>query len=75
MKPFVSLAVLDKNGQTMDRKASRHTRRIFNFIQTNKFPDCVFELSVTYGKDFVNAGIYPSKQLLLHALRAFLEAR
>ena len=71
--PYIRLSVVQSNGRLVERIASRKSRRIFNFIQTSKYPHCTFEVSVTYSKQFTNIGSYITKERLIHALKSFLE--
>lgn len=72
-KPFINLKIVDKNGRTVKKVASRKTKRIFNLIKAEKNKDRVFSVSVNYGQGFKNKGEYRNKKELIHALRAFLE--
>ena len=49
MNPYIKLKIIDENGQTVRKIASRKSRRIFNFIKAEKTKDCVFWVKVNYG--------------------------
>ena len=72
-KPYISLLITNKSGETISKVRSRKTRRIFNFIQEANFQDCVLIACVNYGGGFKNKGKYQNKKELIYALRAFLE--
>lgn len=73
-RPYISLHIINNNGKTVNRIGSRKSRRIYHFIQRDKYLNCVFELSITYPiHGLTNAGTYKTKNKLLQALRAFLE--
>jgi hypothetical protein len=81
-KPLINLKILNNRGEIVDRVRTRKTRRIYHYLQANKFSDCTFNLLVKYGKyknnfgkiaSFDNEGDYKTKKELIHALKAFTE--
>jgi len=72
-KPYISLKIISKSGEMLHKIGSSKTKRIFHFIQREKFQDCEFEVCVTYQKDCQNAGTYKTKKDLVQTLRAFTE--
>jgi len=72
-KQLISLKVFNKDGCMVKHLASRKSKRIFNFIQREKFKDCTFNVFVNYGGGFKNDGKNYSKSYLIFALKAFLE--
>ena len=72
-KPFINLKIVDKNGKMVRKIASCKSKRVFQFIQRENFPDCVFSVCVSYGGGFKNEGEYQNKKELIYALRVFLE--
>jgi hypothetical protein len=73
MNPLITLKIINKSGQVMDKVASRKSKRVFSFIQRANIKDCVFSVCVNYGGGFKNEGDYDSKSYLIFALKAFLE--
>lgn len=73
VKPYISLKVINKAGRMVKHLGSSKSKRIFNFIQREKFKECVFKVCVNYGAGFKNEGEYNSKTDLVFALKAFLQ--
>jgi len=72
-KPYISLKIISKRGAVLHKIGSRKTRRVFHFIQANRFSNCLFCVKVNYGKGFTNEGEYKTKKDLLLTLRVFLK--
>lgn len=71
--PYISIKIIDKNGRTVRKVASRKSKRVWIFIKAEKFKDFVFEVCVNYGGGFKNEGENYSRSYLIFALKAFLE--
>lgn len=71
-KPLISLQIVNKDGQRVDMLTTRKIKRIYSFFKADKNKDCIYKLSVRYGKDFKNEGDYEKKDLIC-ALKAFME--
>ena len=71
--PLISLKTVDKKGEKVGMVVTRKIRRIYSFLQADKTKDCVYKLSVRYGKGFKNEGGYETKTDLIYALKAFTE--
>lgn len=72
-KPYISLKVFNKDGRMVKHLGSSKSKRIFNFIQREKFTECMFKVCVNYGAGFKNEGEYNSQADLIFALKAFLK--
>lgn len=72
-KPLISLKIVNRKGKKVEMVVSRKIKRIYSFLKAEKNRDCVFKLSVKYGKDCKNEGHYKNKQDLMWALKAFTE--
>lgn len=72
-KPLISLQIVNKDGQRVDMLTTRKIQRIYLFFKADKNKDCLYKLSVRYGKGFKNEGDYETKKDLTYALKAFME--
>lgn len=71
---FITLKVINEKGRMIRKVGSSKIRRVYCFLQANKFKDCVFNLSVRYGRpEEINEGLYKTKKDLILAIRAFTE--
>lgn len=70
--PSISIKVL-KNNYLVKQVRSRKTKRIYHFIQAEKYSNCLFRVNVDYGNRCTNSGDYLSKKDLILALKAFTE--
>jgi len=71
--PFISIKVTNRDGKTVETLGSRRTRRVFRFIQREKSPDELFEVSVTYSNGMTNATPPQSREKTIRTLQVFLE--
>jgi len=71
--PYICVKIFYKNGRTVRKIASRKSKRIFAYVQREKFKDFTFDVRVNYGAGFKNEGEHYSKSYLIFALKAFLE--
>lgn len=72
-KPLIRLKIVNKNGQKVRMVVTRKIRRIYSFLKADKNKECIYRLSVRYGKGFKNEGHYATKEDLIFALKTFLE--
>lgn len=73
-KPLISLKIVNKDGQKVNMLTTRKIKRIYSFFKADKNKDCLYKLSVRYGKGFSNEGDYETKKDLIYALKAFTES-
>lgn len=73
-KPLISLQIINKDGQRVGMLTTRKIKRVYSFFKADKNKDCLYKLSVRYGKGSKNEGDYENKRDLIYMLKAFTEA-
>lgn len=72
-KRFIRLKITENKTKRSSGIGSHKLRRIFRFIEANKFLNCRFYIYVKYPDGGENEGTYDNKEDMLFALSAFLE--
>lgn len=70
---YISVKIYSLNGDLIDRKGSHKSRRIYYFIQKDKYSNCLFELSVTYKDGLKNEANKKNQTDAVKTLKVFLE--
>jgi hypothetical protein len=71
---LISLKIVNKEGKKVRMVVTRKVRRIYSFLKADKYKNCLYKLSVRYGKDSKNEGVYETKNDLKDALQAFTDS-
>lgn len=71
--PQISIKIFSKNQQLVEILRSCKTKRIFKYIQKEKFSDCLFEVSIRYDRNFKNETPKQNLNKSMEALKIFLE--
>ncbi len=71
--PHISLKIFKNGGKVIRKVGSHKTKRIYSILKADKFPNCLFDVTVRYPKGGTNSGVYETKEDLIFVLRAFLE--
>lgn len=72
-KPLIVLKIVSENGEKVRKVVTRKIQRIYSFLKADKNKNCLYKLSVQYGKGSKNEGNYENKRDLIYMLKAFTE--
>lgn len=71
--PLISLKIVNKNEKKVRMIVTRKIKRIYSFLEADKNKNCLYKLSVRYGKGSKNEGDYETKRDLIYMLKVFTE--